>query len=50
MERRKFITTTGTRRARYRGVAKTHLEQVFFAVALNLIRLGSYWAERPLER
>jgi hypothetical protein len=38
--------------ARYarRGLAKTHLEHVFSAVALNLIRLGNYWAERPLDR
>ena len=41
---------TGTRRARYRGLAKTRLEHVFSAVALNLIRLDAYWNGHPLDR
>ena len=41
---------TGTRRARYRGLAKTHLEHVYSAVALNLIRLDAHWNDRPLDR
>ena len=44
------VAVTGTRRARYRGLAKTHLEHVFSAVALNLIRLDAYWSGRTPER
>jgi IS5 family transposase len=42
------VAVTGIRQARYRGMTKTHLEHVFSAVALNLIRLNSYWAGRLL--
>ena len=38
------------RRARYRGPRKTHLEHVFAAVGLNLIRLDAWWNKRPLDR
>lgn len=38
------------RRARYRGLRKTHLEHVFAAVALNLIRLDAWWSGHPLDR
>jgi len=31
------VAATGTRHARYRGLAKTHLQHVFSAVALNMI-------------
>jgi IS5 family transposase len=44
------VARTGTRRARYRGLVKTHLEHVFSAVALNLIRLDAWWNGRPLDR
>jgi hypothetical protein len=44
------VAVTATRRARYRGLAKTQLEHVFSAVALNLIRLHSYWHGHPLDR
>jgi IS5 family transposase len=44
------LAVTGCRRARYRGLAKTHLEHVFSAVALNLIRLDAWWHGRPLDR
>ncbi|MFI7615859.1 transposase [Nonomuraea terrae] len=37
-------------RARYRGLAKVHLEHVFSAVALNLIRLDAWWNGHPLDR
>jgi len=47
---RQAVAVTGTRRARYRGLAKTHLEHVYSAVALNVIRLDAYWAGRPLDR
>ena len=38
------------RRARYRGLPKTHLEHVFSATALNLIRLDAYWNGHALDR
>jgi transposase len=44
------VTVTGTRRARYRGLAKTHLEHVYSAVALNLWRLDAYWNDTPIDR
>jgi transposase len=44
------VAVTGTRRARYRGLAKTRLEHVFSAVALNLIRLHAYWHGRAPDR
>ena len=44
------VAVTGIRRARYRGLAKTRLEHVFSAVALNLIRLHAYWNGHPLDR
>jgi transposase len=44
------ITITGTRRTRYRGLPKTHLEHVYSAVALNLYRLDAYWNGTPLDR
>lgn len=47
---RQAVAVTGTRRARYRGQAKTHLEHVYSAVALNLIRLDAYWNGQPLDR
>ncbi|OEJ22728.1 hypothetical protein AR457_36210 [Streptomyces agglomeratus] len=37
------VAVTGIRRARYLGLQKTHLEHVFSAVALNLIRLDAWW-------
>src|SRR6266498_4082342 len=47
---RQAIAVTGLRRARYRGLAKTHLEHVYCAVALNLIRLDAWWNGHPLDR
>lgn len=35
------------RYARYRGLAKTALQHVFVALALNLARLLAWWNERP---
>lgn len=46
---RQAVAVTGSRRARYRGLTKTHLEHVYSAVALNLIRLDAWWNDRPLE-
>jgi hypothetical protein len=38
------------RHARYRGLRKVHLQQVFSAVALNLTRLHAYWNAHPMDR
>jgi hypothetical protein len=35
------------RRARYVGLAKTHLQHVLTAAGLNVRRLGAWWDERP---
>jgi transposase len=47
---RQAIAVTETRRARYRGLNKTHLEHVYSAVALNLIRLHAWYNGQPLDR
>jgi transposase len=41
---------TGIRRARYRGLPKTHLQHAYSAVALNLHRLDAYWNDTPIDR
>ena len=38
----------GSRRARYRGPAKTALQHVATAAAINLDRLAAWIAKRPL--
>jgi len=35
------------RQARYRGLAKTHLQHVVTATAINLYRLDDWWTETP---
>jgi len=40
-------TSHGTR---YRGLAKTHLQHIYLATALNLIRLDAHWNNQPLDR
>lgn len=47
---RQATAVTGLRQARYRGLPKTHLDHVYSAVALNLIRLDSWWNGHPLDR
>ncbi|MGI8306240.1 IS1182 family transposase [Saccharopolyspora hattusasensis] len=47
---RQATAVTGLRRARYRGLAKTHLDHVYSAAALNLIRLDAWWNGHPLDR
>jgi Transposase DDE domain len=47
---RQAVAVTDTRHARYRGLAKTHLEHVNSAVALNLIRLDAWFNGLPLDR
>jgi len=38
------VRSVGLRRSRYRGVQKTHLQNVAVACAINLQRLTDYWA------
>jgi hypothetical protein len=52
---RKAVAVTDIRQARYRGLPKVHLDHVFSAVALTLIRLDAWWNEHvrheaPLNR
>ena len=42
------VCAFGLRRARYRGLAKTGLQGVATAAALNLDRIGAWFAGRPL--
>jgi len=42
------VRSFGLRRARYRGLAKTGLQSVATAAAMNLNRLAAWFAERPL--
>jgi transposase len=41
------VRAFGMRRSRYRGMAKTHLQHVLIAVALNLARLGEWLMGTP---
>ena len=47
---RQAVAVTDVRHTRYRGLPKTHLEHVYSAVALNLIRLHAWWNGHPLDR
>jgi transposase len=40
------IRRCGLRHARYLGLAKTHLQHIVTAAAVNLVRLGEWWAGR----
>lgn len=42
--------TTGTRRTRYRTLAKTHLAHILTATAINLIRLDTHWTQPTPHR
>jgi transposase len=42
------LDITGIRHARYRGQPKTHLQHLFSAIAVNLVRLHAWWTEHPL--
>jgi IS5 family transposase len=44
------VAVRGIRHARYRGLRKVHLQHVFSAVALNLIRLNTWWNAHPMDR
>lgn len=41
------VRAFGLRRARYRGLAKTRLQHLLTATALNLVRLDAWLAEQP---
>ena len=41
------VRRCGLRRARYIGLAKTHLQHPITAVALNVVRLGEWWLGTP---
>jgi transposase len=47
---RQAVAVTDTRHSRYRGLPKTHLQHVYSAVALNLIRLEAWFNGQPLDR
>lgn len=42
------IRRCGLRRSRYIGMAKTHLQHLITAAAVNLVRLGDWWNGIPL--
>lgn len=44
------IRLCGLRQARYVGLAETHLQQVFTAMAINIIRVGNWFAGVPLAQ
>ncbi len=44
------VRTCGLRRARYVGHARTHLQHVLTAVALNVVRLAHWFAGHPRSR
>jgi len=44
------VRTCHLRQTRYIGQARTHLGHVFTAVALNFLRLGEWFADRPRAR
>lgn len=44
------IRRSDLRHARYRGMQKTHLQHIFIALAINLVRVFDWFAEKPLAR
>jgi hypothetical protein len=46
----RIVAVTDTRHTRHRGLAETHLEHLYSAVALNLIRLDAWFNGLPLDR
>lgn len=44
------VWALGARRCRYLGAAKTQLQQVLTATALNLVRVANWLAEVPLAK
>src|SRR3712207_7998210 len=44
------VRAFGLRQARYRGLAKTRLQNIAIAAALNLDRISAWLSNRPLAR
>lgn len=44
------VRAFGLRRSRYEGEAKTHLQHIATATAINVARLTDWWSDRPRER
>jgi transposase len=44
------IRRCGLRHARYLGLARTHLQHIATAAAINMVRLGEWWAGTPRAR
>ena len=44
------VRSFGLRQSRYWGLAKTHLQHLATAAAINLERLGAWFGERPLAK
>jgi transposase len=44
------ISRCGLRRSRYVGLAKTHLQHVITAAAVNLVRVAEWFAGTPVAR
>ena len=44
------VRRAGLRRTRYIGLAKTHLQHVLIAIALNLVRLDAWFNDVPLAK
>ena len=44
------VRTCGMRRSRYIGMAKVHLGNLLTAVALNVLRLSEWLADKPEPR
>jgi transposase len=44
------VRVCGMRRSRYAGQAKTHLQHLATAAALNVLRIGDWLAEKPREQ
>lgn len=44
------VRSFGLRRSRYIGLIKTHLQHVFIALAINVVRIEAWLTERPLAR
>jgi len=44
------ISRCGLRRSRYLGLAKTHLQHVIAAAAINLVRVAEWFAGTPVAR
>jgi transposase len=44
------VRTLGLRQARYTGLAKTHLQNIFTAAAINIVRFSNWVSEVPLAK